>query len=341
MPALTNGSTIARQWELLKLLPAKPPGLTVLQLHTELARHGYVVAKRTVQRDLTELSCLFPLVSNGETSPQGWHWLDGAAVQLPAISIADAQSLLLVKDVLKPLVPHTLWASLDQRIEIASRKLESLSNTNAVARWTKKVRAVPSALSLLPPQIDSDVLSAIQAALLQEQPCNVMYQAFGADSAKQLTLHPLGLIQRGPVTYLAATAYDYDSPRLYAMHRMQQASLSNTPLKTPPNFDLDNYVATGAPQFGSGEQIVLQARITNALAFILSETPIAPDQELLGFGENWWCLTATVLDTWQLRWWLKSQGEDIVVRQPKSLRQDLMRELRVTLDNYRDRKLNR
>jgi predicted DNA-binding transcriptional regulator YafY len=341
MPANTNGSTLARQWELLKLIPAKPPGLTVLQLQRELTTCGYTVTKRTVQRDLTELSRLFPLATSEDGTTQGWHWLDGTAVQLPSVSIADAQSLLLVRDLLKPLVPRILWSSLDQRFEMASRKLESLGKVNALARWTRKVRAVPSTLPLLPPQVDAAVMLAVQDALLQERSCEVTYQSFGADTAKQLTLHPQGLIQRGPVTYLVATAYDYEAPRLYAMHRIHGAQCLDTPSKTPPNFDLDDYISTGAPQFGSGEPITLQARVSDVLAAILRETPIASDQKLDSLNEDWWNLSATVLDTWQLRWWLKSQGQDIIVRSPKPLRQELMRELRSTLDNYRDRTLNK
>jgi len=341
MPALSNHGTLSRQWELLGLLPAKAPGKTVLELRNELAAVGFVVEKRTVQRDLDGLSLIFPLRCNNRGMPHGWHWMEGKQLELPAIDVSEAQTLLLVKDLLKPLVPRVLWDSLDNRFATAARKLDALAKDNALARWPDKVRAVPNTLPLLPPHIDPAVLLIVQEALLKDSQCEIIYQGFGAETANQQTLHPLALLQRGPVTYLVATAFDYPDPRLYVLHRIKKAALIDAPLNRPEHFDLNTYIATGAPQFGSGEPIVLEAKVGDSLAKILLETPLTLDMRLERMSEDWWALTASAQDTWQLRWWLLSQGSDIVVLKPRSLRRDLMNELKASLENYRDRSLSR
>jgi len=341
MPALSHHATLARQWDLLRRLPAKAPGKTVLELKRELESTGFVVTKRTVQRDLDDLSLIFPLQCNDQGMPHGWHWMEGKQLELPAIDVSEAQTLLLVKDLLKPLVPRALWDSLDNRFATASRKLDVLAKDNALARWPDKVRAVPNALPLLPPHIDPIVLSFVQEALLNERQCEVNYLGFGAESTNQQTLHPLALLQRGPVTYLVAMAFDYQDPRLYVLHRIKKAELIDKPARRPKQFDLDKYIATGAPQFGSGEPIALEAKIGDSLAKVLLETPLSLDMTLERMSEDWWTLSASVQDTWQLRWWILSQGCEILVRQPKALRRDIMKELNASLDNYRDRALNR
>lgn len=341
MPAQSHYASLARQWELLQSIPRKQPGKTVLELKQALADAGYSVDKRTVQRDLTDLFLIFPLRCNDDAEPYQWHWLEGKQLELPAIDVSEAQILLLVKDLLKPLVPSSLWNSLDNRFATATRKLEALAKDNALARWSDKVRAVPNALPLLPPSIDPMVLATAQEALMMERQLTVMYHGFGATTPKEQTLHPLALLQCGPVTYLVATAFDYDDPRLYALHRIHRAGLLESSIRKPPSFTLDSYIANGAPQFGSGEHIQLEAKVITGLGTILSETPLSPDMQLTHTDEDWWTLTASVQDTWQLRWWILSQGADIVVRKPKALRRDLMSQLKASLDNYRDRAINR
>ncbi len=85
--------------------------------------------------------------------------------------------------------------------------------------------------------------------------------------------------------------------------------------RKPDCFDLDDYIAGGALQFGSGETIRLEANISNSLARILAETPLSEDQTIA--GEK---LTATVLDSWQLEWWILGQSYGIEILAPDSLR---------------------
>lgn len=80
MPSNTTRHTIARQWQLLKLLPARHPGLSSTQLQLALDKAGYKASKRTVERDLNDLSQVFPLHCNNKGMPYGWHWQPGSSL---------------------------------------------------------------------------------------------------------------------------------------------------------------------------------------------------------------------------------------------------------------------
>lgn len=73
-------SATLRQWHLLALLPMGPRRADTATLAAQLAEQGLVVHRRTVQRDLIELSKLFPIVSDERTKPYGWRWADDAAL---------------------------------------------------------------------------------------------------------------------------------------------------------------------------------------------------------------------------------------------------------------------
>ena len=188
-------------------------------------------------------------------------------------------------------------------------------------------------LPLLPPKIAERVLETVQAALLADEQLDALYQRPGSDAPLRQRLHPLALVQRGPITYLIATAFHYDDLRLYAVHRIYEAMLTGEPAQRPPDFDLNGYIASGALQFGSGESIQLKAWVSEELAHILAETRLSVDMQLVSDG-NGKTLSATVPDTWQLRWWVLSQGEAIEVLAPTELREEIAATLSAALKRY-------
>ena len=332
MPRNSDLNAVSRQWEMLRLLPRKPPGMTSGELQQKLNDLGYGVVKRTVERDLQALSRPFPILCNDKGKPFGWHWNPEESANFPAITLAEALSLRLVEDLLKPLLPQAILASLQTHFNQAQSKLTSLQQDNTIAHWQNKVRHVPPTLPLLPPSIDSEVLDQVQQALLNDKQINVDYETAHAGKSSRQTLHPLALVQRGPITYLVATAFSYQDSRIYALHRMRNAVVSDQPVNRPADFNLDAYIAGGAFQFGEGT-LQLKAWVSADLADYLRESHLSEDQTLEA-DDGGYQLTATVSDSWQLRWWIRSQGAGIVVLEPVGLREEVLAGLREALDGY-------
>ncbi|MQG92250.1 WYL domain-containing protein [Pseudomonas sp. MN1F] len=82
MPFATTRATLSRQWALLRQLPSRSPGITSAELVWRLRDVGFNVSKRTVERDLNELSLIFPLDRNDKSIPFGWHWSANVAGEL-------------------------------------------------------------------------------------------------------------------------------------------------------------------------------------------------------------------------------------------------------------------
>ncbi|AUF98519.1 putative DNA-binding transcriptional regulator YafY [Pseudomonas sp. BIGb0278] len=82
MPFATTRATLSRQWALLRQLPSRSPGITSAELVWGLRDVGFIVSKRTVERDLNELALIFPLERNDKSIPFGWHWSAAAVSEL-------------------------------------------------------------------------------------------------------------------------------------------------------------------------------------------------------------------------------------------------------------------
>lgn len=334
MAKASHHHALARQWELLRMLPTRPPGISASELATRLQNAGFIVTKRTIERDLQELFGLFGIACNDKGMPYGWYWMNGEPADLPGISITDAVSLNLIEEFLRPLVPAAMLATLEARFRQARQKLEELAVDNKVARWVEKVRYVSPTLALIPPEVPAGVLEAVQEGLLSEKQIRVQYLKPIESKPAEYLLHPLGIAQRGSVSYLAATAFEYEDVRLYAIHRMVQVEILDEAVRVPTGFTLDQYVEDGALQFGNGETFQLEARINASLAYVLGETPLSRDQTITPENDGLFRMTASVLGSWQLRWWTLSQGSNIEVLAPSHLRNDIQETLGRTLAKY-------
>jgi predicted DNA-binding transcriptional regulator YafY len=333
MPSSDHQTTIARQWELLRNhLPPRPPGITTRELRERLAAAGHDVTKRTIERDIDELSRIFPIVCNFKGKPFGWHWMENARFDTLGMDLSEAVSLGLMEDLLRQLMPPAFLSALEGKFSLAREKLAALPKIPH-ARWKDLVRYVPPGLPFIPPAMAPRVLPAIQEALLQQRQLQVVYLSAGSNAARELTLQPLSLIQQGARSYLVATAFAYEESRLYAVHRFASATVMDEPVKRPKDFSLDAFIVSGAAQFGSGEFITIKARVSDDLVRLLEETPISTDQKItMRSGVH--TLTATVQDSWQLHFWILSQGPAITVLKPTSLRKKIISRIQDALAGY-------
>ncbi len=333
MPTAGANETLARQWEILRMLPGKPPGRTAADITAALDGRGFKASKRTVERDLNNLALTFPLVSTQGDKAQGWHFMEGRSLDLPGIDLADALSLRLLERSLKPLLPASILATLQPRFHAAATKIAELSGDNAAARWADKVETVIPALSFVAPEIDKGVLEVLQEALFKDLQFEAVYRAVSTAKESRLRFHPLGLVQRGGVLYLVASANDYREPRVFAVHRLHDIRITAEPVRRPKGFRLADYIDEGGLQFGSGEKITLILRVKKPLWRVLVETRLSRDQRIEGDGE-WVKVSATVRDTWQLRWWLLAQSGMVLVIEPETLRKDIQGSLKEALKLY-------
>lgn len=338
MPSQEKRHTLLRQWALLKAIPAYsacPVGKTARELTEILRDEGFDIDVRSTQRDLIELAGLFPIEANDKSKPFGWRWLRQTHIGIPGLSLTEALALRLVESHLRQLMPSTLLGSLNGLFKLAGEQLAALQGKNASADWPSKVRSVPPTQPLIPSDVSEGIHAALSHALLEGWQIRVRYRPAGDTSAKEYVLHPLGMVLRGAVLYLVATAFDYQDIRTYALHRFETVERLLEPVSVPPGFNLDAEIAKGMAEFGEwGETLPLELLCDPDLSFHLAETPLSSDQQMVKTDGDMTRVTATVSNTWQLRWWLLSQGAKVEVLGPACLRSEMARELERAARRY-------
>lgn len=323
----TNKEHLYRQWALLLKIPIRPSAKTAKQLTEELLEDGFVVSKRTVERDLSDLkNSPFGISSDeqgvGNNSNRWFFERDSKLHMLPAMSMQMAFTLLFSVRMLKDMLPPTVLQLMQTILNKAESTLRSSKNT--YKHWDQYIKHIPRTLPLIPAKIKDGILDTCLNATINSHQLEVTYKP-RYDDQKKYHVNPLGLVYRDSVVYLVCTLWRYTDIKQIALHRISQiTSLSNNKCIKPKGFDLEYYISNeGAFLYGQspGKHIKIELKFDSDTVLHLEETPLSADQKVTHKGE-YSLLSATVMDTSQLRWWLLGFGQYVEVLKPKKLRDE-------------------
>jgi len=302
--------TVLLALELLRRIP-RGRKITASDLHKQLQDAGFDRDLRTIQRQLEMLSEHFEIERDDRNKPYGYRWLEQAkALAVPNLTPQESLLLQLAEDHLKHLLPAHLMKSMAGFFNQAKRNLGPDSNARLEREWPTKVRVVATSQPLLPPRIVDGVFETVSEALYRNHWLKLDYQNANGKRG-QIDVMPLGLAQQGPSLYLVCRYRGYDNERSLALHRMLSAEMSSIPFKRPKEFDLKQYDADGRFGFGNGERIQLTFCIERDYGLHLLETPLSSDQRVIELENGQLEITATVVDSAMLEWWLRGFGDAI------------------------------
>jgi len=323
MPA-PKTDVMLRNWELLQLIPPRAPGKTARQLRDELDRTGYTVSKKTVERDLVDLSAIFPITADEQNKPYQWYWIRDASLPIPGIAVTEAMSLVLAEGALLGLMPKSFLSPLQGRLDAAKRLLTEAKPSNSKTAWVDKIRSVPRDFMLRPPAVNPAVVDQVQDAVLQDRQIDIHYRSLKDAAASWRTVNPRALLLSGSVMYLLADALLVEHAasdgtiKQYALHRIRAVRPGIRPI-VPRAFHLTRYIKSEEYRVGTRSPTRIRLKVSEDLAKILRETLLAARQRIQTVG-NAIVVEAAVRNTPALCKWILGHGPAVEVLAPPALR---------------------
>ena len=302
--------TVLLAVELLRRIP-RGRKVTASELHQQLKHAGIERELRTIQRQLEMLSEHFEIERDDRSKPYGYRWLEQAkALAMPNLTPQESLLLQLAEEHLKNLLPPRLMKSMDAFFTQAKRNLEPESSARLEREWPGKVRVVATSQPLLPPKIVAGVFEAVSEALYSNHWLSIEYRNAGGKRTSADVM-PLGLVQQGSRLYLVCRYQGFDNERNLALHRIAAAEVSTLTFDRPKTFDLKRYDDDGRFGFGEGEKVRLIFLIDRSAGLHLMESPLSTDQQVVERKDGQLEITATVVDSAMLEWWLRGFGEAV------------------------------
>jgi predicted DNA-binding transcriptional regulator YafY len=275
---------------------------------------------------------IFPAEGERTTAKSFWKWKEpkkrtpALPLMIPPQNEDHSLALLMLQKRLKEELPPATLECLEPYFDLARQRIENLGPGNRYLRWQNKVINRPPTQFLSPAKPKKSVQDTVLRALHEDCQLRLMYRRRETPDPVERRVHPLGVVLRGPVSYLVATIDDHPDIRLMAMHRIESAELlRDRKVSVPKGFKLASFVEKGGVDFAdhtiaSGEIIKLEVEFDAHVVQHLVDSPMSDDQTIQGLNEKWSRLTASVPDTQQLRWWLLGFGPRVKVIAPVILR---------------------
>ena len=327
--------TTLRHLATLAAIPVSPRSMSTRAILEQLKRKDpdFDVDIRSVQRSLDQLSRHFPIVSDRRGQAHHWRWMDkDALTQIPAMSESTAFVLCLASEYLQSIMPPAILRVLDSHFHHARRILESTK----LGTWPERAAIIARGPALTPPDIPAEVQESVFEALMDNRKIELQYRGKHEDQSREIVLNPLGIVCRAGILYLIATSWGYQDVRHYVLHRMSAPRVLDEPAETPTDFSLQDHLACdGAFAYPAGdERILLRVLFDPDAGAHLTESSLAPDQQVTQQEDGSLLVEATVADTAELRWWLAGFGSLVEVLGPASLREEFREEARRFGDIY-------
>jgi predicted DNA-binding transcriptional regulator YafY len=302
-------NTVLMALELLRRIPRKRK-VSAPELREQLREFGMERDLRTIQRQLDMLCEHFDIERDERSKPYGYCWKEKArGMSVPMLSEQESLLLTLAQQHLRNLLPASLMKSMDGFFTQARGNLGPASHARREREWLSKVRVVSNTQPLLPPKLNSGVFEQVSNALYNNRWLEVSYKN-AAGKCTNAEVMPLGLAQQGPSLYLVCRFPGYDNERSLALHRVISARATTLGFERPKEFSLAKYDDDGRFGFGEGKRIRLTFRIDRKAGRHLLETPLSVDQVVTEYGDHLE-VSATVVDTAQLEWWLRGFGDQV------------------------------
>lgn len=304
-----NLETVLLALELLRRIPRRGK-VSAAELHAQITAAGLRRNLRTVQRQLEVLSAHFAIERDDSGKPYGYRWKEQApGLSLPALTEQEALLLSLAQRHLEALLPARLTKSMEAFFWQARMRLHAPDGPALERQWLDKVRVVSQTQPLLAPTLVEGVFEQVSEALFGNRWLRVNYvNASGKATAAEVM--PLGLAQQGPCLYLVCRFEGRAQERSLALHRMRSALSTARRFERPKDFDLQRFDEAGQFGFGEGWRIRLHFSIARESGQHLLDTPLSADQQITQH-EGHFRVSATVVQTRQLDWWLRGFGDAV------------------------------
>ncbi len=331
---MNTSRQIVRQLDILRTLQANRYGKTTAEL-AEI----YGTTTRTIQRDLNDLKeAGFIVTTRRQEDGSTYHILekdDLPPIHFPLFEIAALLFMEKTSEALEGTPFRRYLHDLIRRIRTQLPEKQTEFLARASQAYAPQVRGYKP----INPRT-WNIIDNLNQAILEGKLCRITYRSMESDEPKSYPIEPLRLlhyVEAGGL-YLITRTPSRDEPYTLAVERIQDLEI------TRESFTIsDELIATiderlhntfGIISGGDAEPFEVKIRFAPDQAPYIREREWHPSQRIEGLSDGGLIITFRAGSTFEIKRWVLRYGASAQLLEPKWLQQEIVAELRSSLDSY-------
>lgn len=298
-------------------------------------REMFEVSERTVHGDLAYLKDRLRMDLKFDKARKGYYNAD-PNWKMPPIDLTDGEvfALILGKEMLSQYAGTSFEPVLRGAIEkIASRlsdKVEvDLSQVQSVVQFHTN--------GVIP--ISRKLLLDLTEACEMQRAVDLTYSAASTGERTKRTVHPYRIIENRGCWYLVAYCELRNDLRHFALHRIEEHTVSDSKYPLNESLDIDNWLKSAFQlEHGDGEHTV-RIDFKPAAARYIRERHWHPSQQLDEHEDGSCTMTFIASNLDEVKRWVLPYGAEAQVIEPDVLRNKVRDELIAAANNYVDTRI--
>ncbi len=178
-----------------------------------------------------------------------------------------------------------------------------------------------------------EILEDLISAMLSHKVCRVIYHSFWDDKIKTYNIHPLHLFQRDGGFYFFTQINEHTDIRTLALERIKTLEIMDETFIRPNGFDPQELLDT-AFNLTFEEPREYKILFSRNQARYIRERKWASDQKIKTQNDGRLLLTMTTSGWYDVKKWIMSYGSEAQVIEPVELKEEILKEWQLCLENY-------
>ena len=321
---MSRGAIVSRTWHLIRLLES-PRGRTLQEIQDALG-----CSRRTVMRDLQGLQeAGLPIYDERDGREKRWKFVDGFTRSLPPpFTMSELMALHFARALVRPLEGTPLSDSLD----CAFRKIAAILPPETRAMLDHLDEAFVSRPGPFKDyRRHRELLETVTRSRNERRVLAIEYRSYARSDLTRRRIAPYRLCYFRGGIYVVAHDDRRDQVRIFALERIQKATLTKDRFTIPRSFDFETYMESALGIF-RGPEMDVRIAFRRSAAPAIMERRWHPSQSLEPRADGSVVLSMRVGDTLELRRWVLGFGAEAEVLAPDSLREQIRHEAQSLLD---------
>lgn len=319
-----------RQIHILSILSESKQGYTVQELHQSLQKLGIDVSKKTIERDIDNISKHF-YVYEEEGAKETRYRADKLKIDNITFTLSELISLYFLQQVIKPYqkldVGKTAAKLIDNILERSPSIHQSYIDTVSDMFIVNPVDMIQEKY------LDDNYIQTAREAIEKNRQLKLEYLSFSNDELTCRVIDPYILEIREGCYHLIGFCHLRDELRDFRISRIKKLEMLDETFERPENF-YEQYSQNRFEKMTGDEEVTLKIIFEEQAAKYIKEYESYKADKIKELGDNRILFEKKTTYTPDILQWVLRFGADAEVLEPEALRFEVMWEARRMAQKY-------